>query len=147
MDLKETLLRGRSELLEKRDTIDRDIRHYESLLLSQCGWFPSMALRKVDTSVPAIAYGKEARVFIQELGEFWGTGEDITSAAFIAWLNSKYGEAAVRENSARSAIIALEKEGLLKVKVEGRGRIGTTYSLVTKPLSADPTTNPHERTT
>lgn len=138
MKLKETLLRTRDDLIEKREAINRDIRHVESLLVSQCGWIAPLDLHKVDTSVPAIRYNQEAREYIREAGS-WGDTSEVTSTAFIEWLGKKFSPEAVKENSARGAIVLMEKEGLLKVKTEGRGRISTTYSIAPEQLSV---TNP-----
>jgi len=136
MNVKDTLLKMRADLIQKREddyqNTSRDIHHAESLLFSHCGWTPPPDPGKPDPSAPVIRYNKEAHAYIKEVG-FWE--DEVTSAGFIEWLGKKFDPKIIKENSARGAIVIMEKAGLLKVKVEGRGRIGTTYSIVTKPIS------------
>ena len=128
MNPKETLLQIRDSLIQKRADIDRDIHHTDSLLFSLHGWTPSPD-SATNPQLPAIAYNKEARDYIEEIYLIWDDTQDVTSLGFIEWLKKKFPAEAVRENSARGAIVAMEKEGVLKVKTEGRGRIGSTYTI------------------
>ena len=132
MNLKETLLKTRDDLIAKRDTLNRDIAHTESLLVSQCGWMPPASSTTSVFSASAISYNKEAKEYLVEIDLIWGEDFDVTSNGFIAWLQKKHGEDAVKENSARGAIVIMERAGLIKIKSEGRGRIGTTYTVVPK---------------